>query len=67
MVELETIVTKMEQGDLPLEEALSCFEKGIRLVRDGQIHLKNAEQKVQILMQQTQQLENFDDSQESDN
>ena len=50
MNELETIVENMEQGDLPLEDALSAFENGVSLVRQCQDKLKSAEQKVQILM-----------------
>jgi exodeoxyribonuclease VII small subunit len=49
MQELETLVTKMEQGDLPLEDALQSFERGIVLARLSQQKLKGAEQKVQIL------------------
>ena len=62
MQELESIVSKMEQGDLSLEEALSCFERGITLARSSQEQLKTAEQKIQILMQQHEDapLETFD-------
>lgn len=55
MQELETVVSKMEQGELPLEEALQNFERGIQLARLSQQKLKDAEQKVQILMQQNDQ------------
>tara|TARA_R110000868_G_scaffold59891_2_gene183620 strand:- start:934 stop:1185 length:252 start_codon:yes stop_codon:yes gene_type:complete len=55
MQELETIVSKMEQGDLPLEDALQNFERGIQLARLSQQKLKDAEQKVQILMSQNGQ------------
>ncbi len=48
--ELEKIVDKMEQGQLPLEEALTLFERGVTLTRQCQTALKAAEQKVQILM-----------------
>lgn len=62
MQELETIVSKMEQGELPLEEALQNFERGIQLARLSQQKLKDAEQKVQILMNQHGQasLHDFD-------
>ena len=50
MNQLETIVENMEQGDLPLEDALSAFENGVNLVRQCEEKLKSAEQKVQILM-----------------
>ncbi|MDP5032442.1 MAG: exodeoxyribonuclease VII small subunit [Paraglaciecola sp.] len=55
MQELESIVSKMEQGDLPLEDALQNFERGIQLARMSQQKLKDAEQKVQILMSQNNQ------------
>ena len=55
MHELETLVTKMEQGDLPLEDALKSFERGIQLARHSQQTLKDAEQKVHILTSQNGQ------------
>lgn len=55
MQELETLVTKMEQGDLPLEDALQSFERGIVLARHSQKKLQDAEQKVQILTSQNGQ------------
>lgn len=51
MQELENIVTEMEKGDIPLEASLKKFERGIQLARQSQQQLKEAEQKVQILMQ----------------
>lgn len=50
--ELEQIVQQMEQGQLPLEESLKQFERGIQLVRSGQQKLTQAEQQVQILLNQ---------------
>ena len=47
--ELETLVDSMESGDLPLDEALKSFERGVELTRQCQLQLKEAEQKVQIL------------------
>ncbi|WP_339722672.1 exodeoxyribonuclease VII small subunit [uncultured Paraglaciecola sp.] len=55
MQELEALVSKMEQGDLPLEDALQSFERGIKLARHSQQKLKDAEQKVQILTNQNGQ------------
>lgn len=62
MQELEALVEKMEQGDLPLEDALQSFERGIQLARHSQQKLKDAEQKVQILTNQNgqQQLDDFE-------
>ncbi|AXW87215.1 exodeoxyribonuclease VII small subunit [Lonsdalea britannica] len=48
--ELEHIVARLESGDLPLEEALQAFEQGIQLARQGQLKLQQAEQRVQILL-----------------
>ena len=48
--ELEQLVTSMEDGELSLEESLQAFEKGIKLTRECQTALKQAEQKVQVLI-----------------
>ena len=48
--ELETIVGKLENGDLALEESLELFEKGIKLSRECRDRLTSAERKIQILM-----------------
>jgi len=47
--QLDKVVAKMEQGDIPLEESLKHFEEGIKLIRDCQEALTDAEQKVEIL------------------
>ena len=48
--ELEGIVSDMEGGDLPLNEALAKFERGVALSRQGHACLEQAEQKVKILL-----------------
>jgi exodeoxyribonuclease VII small subunit len=50
MKALEALVERLEQGDLPLEEALKQFERGVALARSCQTALKAAEQKVEILL-----------------
>ena len=50
MRDLEQLVARLEQGDLPLEESLAAFERGIMLTRTCQTALKEAEQKVEILL-----------------
>jgi exodeoxyribonuclease VII small subunit len=40
----------MEEGELSLEESLKAFEQGIKLTRECQVALENAEQKVQLLV-----------------
>ncbi|HVY67217.1 MAG TPA: exodeoxyribonuclease VII small subunit [Gammaproteobacteria bacterium] len=55
--ELEALVTRMESGDLPLEQALKEFERGVKLTRQCQTALQEAEQKVEILLRKTEQAE----------
>lgn len=47
--ELETVVAKMESGDLTLEDSLKEYERGMQLSRSCQKILAEAEQRVQIL------------------
>ena len=48
--ELEALVAELESGDLPLDKAMKKFEEGIKLTRGCQAALKDAEQKVEILL-----------------
>ncbi|MBA1146561.1 exodeoxyribonuclease VII small subunit [Ectothiorhodospiraceae bacterium WFHF3C12] len=48
--ELESLVARLEQGDLSLEESLRSFERGIALTRSCQQALRSAEQKVETLV-----------------
>ena len=50
MRDLEALVERLEKGDLPLEESLAAFEQGVMLTRSCQTALKEAEQKVEILL-----------------
>ena len=52
--ELESIVVKMEDGSLNLEDSLESYEKGIILVKSAQESLKKIEQRVQILSQKNE-------------
>jgi exodeoxyribonuclease VII small subunit len=54
LAELETLVQQMEQGDLTLEDSLAAFERGISLTRGCQTALAQAEQNVNVLMQDAQ-------------
>jgi len=61
--DLETLVEELESGDLPLEKAMKKFEDGIKLTRSCQSALKEAEQKVEILLKSAggeEALEDFD-------
>ena len=51
---LEALVEAMEEGDLSLEESLKAFEQGIKLTRECQAALDQAEQKVQWLVKDGQ-------------
>lgn len=64
---LEKIVNNMESGELGLEESLAQFEKGIKLARNCQDTLTNAEFRVEQLiekngLQQTVPLEDLDEN-----
>jgi len=50
LTDLEDLVEELESGDLPLEKAMKKFEEGIKLTRGCQAALKEAEQKVEILL-----------------
>lgn len=50
--ELESLVAKMESGDLSLDESLKAFERGVALTRQCSTALKEAELKVQTLTQE---------------
>jgi exodeoxyribonuclease VII small subunit len=49
--ELQSLVKRLESGDLSLEDSLKAFESGVQLVRQCQEVLKSAEKRVQILSQ----------------
>lgn len=49
--ELEALVESLEQGDLPLDESLARFERGVRLARECRDALNTAEQRVQVLVE----------------
>ncbi len=62
LAELETLVRRLESGELALDEALRVFEQGVRLTRECQSALSGAQQKVQLLLQRGESavLEEFD-------
>jgi len=53
LAELESLVERLESGDLPLDEALHTFERGVALTRHCQGALKAAQQKVEILLKRS--------------
>ena len=50
LADLEALVEELESGDLPLEQAMKKFEDGIKLTRNCQAALKEAEQRVESLL-----------------
>ncbi|MEE2729710.1 exodeoxyribonuclease VII small subunit [Ketobacter sp.] len=65
---LEQLVESMEGGDLTLEKSLEAFEQGIKLTKECQQALREAEQKVEILLNQNgeEQLAPFAEEQPGD-
>ena len=53
LAELEAIVDKLEDGDLSLDDSLRHFERGVQLTRSCQSALKQAEQKVEMLLKRS--------------
>ena len=47
---LDEIVTKLDSGDLSLEESMTLFEEGITLTKTCKTRLEAAEQKIQLLL-----------------
>ncbi len=64
LAELEGLVARLERGDLPLDEALKVFERGVALTRHCQTSLQAAQQKVEILLKRNgqPQIEPFEQS-----
>jgi len=52
--QLEIIVKKLEDGDLPLEESLKLFEKGVSLSRECRERLSEAERRIEILIKDSE-------------
>lgn len=50
LAELEKIVRRLEDGELPLEDSLKLFEDGVRLSRECQERLDRAERRIEILL-----------------
>ena len=52
---LETLVDKLEKGDLSLEDSLKNFEQGVKLTRECQQALQTAEQKISVLSKEAEE------------
>ena len=55
LTEISKLIDKMEHSELTLEQSLSNFERGVTLIKHCQKILEEAEQKVQILIQNNHQ------------
>lgn len=67
---LEEIVTKLEEGDLPLEKSLELFEEGVKLSRRCQEKLAAAERRIELLVKDSEgnpALEAFEEEDSADN
>ena len=54
IAELETVVKKLEEGDLPLEASLELYERGVHLSRFCHARLEDAERRIEILNERGQ-------------
>ena len=64
--ELEDVVTRLEKGELTLEQSLQYFERGVALTRHCQNALQAAEQKVETLLADEQQPQAFNPEGDAD-
>jgi len=60
LTELEQLVERLEDGELPLNQALKEFERGIRLTRQCQAVLKDTQQRIEILLAESEEPEPFE-------
>ena len=58
--DLETLVGRLERGDLPLSESLALFEQGVALTRECHAALGDARQRVEILLKDSDHPQRFD-------
>jgi exodeoxyribonuclease VII small subunit len=58
--DLEQLVARLEEGEMPLNQAVKEFERGIKLTRQCQSVLKDAEQKIEILLANADEPEPFE-------
>jgi exodeoxyribonuclease VII small subunit len=49
IAELEGIVKKLEEGDMPLEKSLELYERGVQLSRFCHARLEDAERRIEVL------------------
>ena len=61
MRELESIVDAMEAGELPLEDSVKRYQRGVELVKAAHLRLKLAEQQVKVLEEGVLKPLNLDD------
>ncbi|AEB29355.1 exodeoxyribonuclease VII small subunit [Carnobacterium sp. 17-4] len=66
MQQLEEIVTNLERGDVPLEEALDQFQKGVSLSKFCKETLQNAEQTLTKIVDENGKEKLFEDENESE-
>ncbi len=52
LAELEGVVRRLEQGELPLEDSLAAFERGMALVKQLSTRLEAIERRVEVLLKQ---------------
>ena len=58
--QLEALVARLEAGEISLEESLRAFEEGVKLTKECQVQLTEAEQRVKMLVQEQGELVSVD-------
>jgi len=56
LLELEELVASLERGDVPLDEAMKTFEKGMKLSKNLTVALSTAEEKIAKIMKDNQEV-----------
>lgn len=51
--ELTTVVERLQSGDLPLEETISLFERGVSLSKECEAFLENAGRRIEVLLERS--------------
>jgi exodeoxyribonuclease VII small subunit len=66
MAALESLVARLESGDLPLEDALRAYEEGVSLVRRLNERLNDAERKIEVLSRERDGSLRVDEAEETE-
>lgn len=66
LLQLEQIVSKLENGNVGLEESIQLYEKGVELSNKCKVMLDNAKQKIEVIKNNNYKENEFDDNGRAD-